>query len=70
MIEIVYRRLANAMRQLKSEMAANGERLPDCEFVVKVTDGDVDIAEPSAEKAAAPAPEAAPAKPQRRPSGD
>lgn len=41
----VERRLTNAMRQLRQEFEASGDEMPDCEFVVRVRDGQVEIEE-------------------------
>jgi len=41
----VYRRLTNAMRQLRQEIAASGEKMQDCEFIVSVRDGKIEISD-------------------------
>lgn len=45
-MNLVERRLTNAMRGLRQECEASGAALPDCEFVVRVAGGQVEI-EPS-----------------------
>jgi hypothetical protein len=44
-VQPVQKRLTNAMRQLRQEMEASGEKMPDCGFVVSVRDGKVEISE-------------------------
>lgn len=46
-MNLVQRRLTNAMRGLRQECEASGDALPDCEFVVRVTGGQVEIIAPS-----------------------
>lgn len=54
-MEQIQKRLRRAMQQLRSEMAAAGEVMPDCEVVVRLADGEITV-EPTPEYIPTPSP--------------